>query len=177
MQLARRYDTLNISDIACIQFICFFIYFASSSADFRRNWCPSSRTHRQAFWLTKNRLDPIWESEKLCWFAIESSDIRIYFSLSNSHFRWTIDILGVHGTLYENELFQLQFKFNDRYPFESPEVVFVGPNMWVYLIICISLRLPISNVTWLNFLYNSRPVHPHIYSNGHICLSILSDDW
>jgi len=21
------------------------------------------------------------------------------------------------------------------------------------------------------------PVHPHIYSNGHICLSILADDW
>ena len=21
------------------------------------------------------------------------------------------------------------------------------------------------------------PVHPHIYSNGHICLSILTDDW
>ena len=21
------------------------------------------------------------------------------------------------------------------------------------------------------------PVHPHVYSNGHICLSILTDDW
>ncbi|CAK9797778.1 Ubiquitin-conjugating enzyme E2 W [Anthophora quadrimaculata] len=21
------------------------------------------------------------------------------------------------------------------------------------------------------------PIHPHIYSNGHICLSILTDDW
>jgi ubiquitin-conjugating enzyme E2 W len=23
----------------------------------------------------------------------------------------------------------------------------------------------------------STPVHPHVYSNGHICLSILTDDW
>jgi ubiquitin-conjugating enzyme E2 W len=30
------------------------------------------------------------------------------------------------------------------------QVVFIGPNI---------------------------PVHPHIYSNGHICLSILTEDW
>ena len=27
------------------------------------------------------------------------------------------------------------------------------------------------------FLRPNIPVHPHIYSNGHICLSILTDDW
>uniref|UniRef100_A0A1I8BQD5 UBIQUITIN_CONJUGAT_2 domain-containing protein n=1 Tax=Meloidogyne hapla TaxID=6305 RepID=A0A1I8BQD5_MELHA len=48
------------------------------------------------------------------------------------------------------EIFQLQFKFDDQYPFSSPEVTFIGENI---------------------------PVHPHVYSNGHICLSILSDDW
>ena len=37
----------------------------------------------------------------------------------------------------------------DRYPMESPEVVFIPPS----------------------------PEHPHIYSNGHICLSILYDEW
>ena len=57
---------------------------------------------------------------------------------------------GVSGTLYEGELFQLQFKFTNKYPFDSPEVTFVGSNI---------------------------PVHPHVYSNGHICLSILTDDW
>jgi ubiquitin-conjugating enzyme E2 W len=57
---------------------------------------------------------------------------------------------GAAGTLYENENFVLQFKFSSEYPFDSPQVVFVGGNV---------------------------PVHPHIYSNGHICLSILSDDW
>ncbi|KAI8850646.1 ubiquitin-conjugating enzyme/RWD-like protein, partial [Chytridium lagenaria] len=42
-----------------------------------------------------------------------------------------------------------QFKFGNNYPLESPEVIFI------------------ENV----------PIHPHIYSNGHICLSILYDQW
>lgn len=29
---------------------------------------------------------------------------------------------GVSGTLYEGECFQLQFKFSNKYPFDSPEV-------------------------------------------------------
>jgi ubiquitin-protein ligase len=37
--------------------------------------------------------------------------------------------------------------FSERYPLEPPEVTFVPPS----------------------------PVHPHIYSNGHICLDILYD--
>ena len=27
------------------------------------------------------------------------------------------------------------------------------------------------------FIGSHIPVHPHVYSNGHICLSILTDDW
>ena len=57
---------------------------------------------------------------------------------------------GPVSTLYEGETYRLQFKFGMTYPFDSPEVVFVG---------------------------DSIPVHQHIYSNGHICLSILTDDW
>lgn len=30
---------------------------------------------------------------------------------------------GVAGTLYEGENFQLLFKFNNKYPFDSPEVI------------------------------------------------------
>ncbi|KAG6459587.1 hypothetical protein O3G_MSEX011470 [Manduca sexta] len=63
---------------------------------------------------------------------------------------WTVHMEGVPGTLYEGEKFVLQFKFTSKYPFDSPEVTFVGNNI---------------------------PVHPHVYSNGHICLSILTDDW
>ncbi|GFG40641.1 hypothetical protein Cfor_06678 [Coptotermes formosanus] len=64
--------------------------------------------------------------------------------------QWIINMEGAQGTLYEGEQFQLQFKFSPKYPFDSPEVTFIGPNI---------------------------PVHPHVYSNGHICLSILTEDW
>ncbi|XP_071548767.1 ubiquitin-conjugating enzyme E2 W isoform X4 [Panulirus ornatus] len=63
---------------------------------------------------------------------------------------WVVHMEGASGTLYEGEKFQLQFKFSPKYPFDSPEVIFVGDNI---------------------------PIHPHIYSNGHICLSILTEDW
>lgn len=43
----------------------------------------------------------------------------------------------------------LKFKFSENYPMDAPEVIFT----------------------------NSIPIHPHIYSNGHICLSILYDQW
>uniref|UniRef100_A0A8C6GQV9 Ubiquitin-conjugating enzyme E2 W n=1 Tax=Mus spicilegus TaxID=10103 RepID=A0A8C6GQV9_MUSSI len=63
---------------------------------------------------------------------------------------WIVDMEGAPGTLYEGEKFQLLFKFSSRYPFDSPQVMFTGENI---------------------------PIHPHVYSNGHICLSILTEDW
>ncbi|KAJ2776623.1 hypothetical protein H4R18_005577 [Coemansia javaensis] len=62
---------------------------------------------------------------------------------------WFVDIDGAEKTLYAGERFSLRFRFPATYPFEAPEVVFVG----------------------------KAPVHPHIYSNGHICLSILYTQW
>jgi len=63
---------------------------------------------------------------------------------------WRVALDGPSDTLYDSERFSLSFKFGPKYPFDSPEVVFVGDNI---------------------------PVHPHVYSNGHICLSILTEDW
>ncbi|KAF5747143.1 ubiquitin conjugating enzyme [Tripterygium wilfordii] len=63
--------------------------------------------------------------------------------------RWIIEVNGAPGTLYANETYQLQVDFPDHYPMEAPQVVFVPP----------------------------APLHPHIYSNGHICLDILYDSW
>ena len=39
-----------------------------------------------------------------------------------SHFRWMVDLEGAPGTLYEGQKYQLQFKFGNRYPFDSPQV-------------------------------------------------------
>ncbi|PZC73058.1 hypothetical protein B5X24_HaOG210146 [Helicoverpa armigera] len=36
---------------------------------------------------------------------------------------WTVHMEGVPGTLYEGEKFVLQFKFTNKYPFDSPEAV------------------------------------------------------
>ena len=53
------------------------------------------------------------------------------------------------SSLYPNETYRLFIRFTDEYPFSSPEIKFCLP----------------------------APLHPHIYSNGHICLNILYDDW
>ncbi|KAG8919936.1 hypothetical protein FRC00_010723 [Tulasnella sp. 408] len=51
------------------------------------------------------------------------------------------------------ETFAVEFRFGPRYPIESPAVVFV-----------------------VNDKYKA-PVHPHVYSNGLICASILGNEW
>lgn len=65
---------------------------------------------------------------------------------------WVVGMSGPESApgmpqLYVGEKFQLRIAFTDRYPMEPPEVIFIPPS----------------------------PVHPHIYSNGHICLDILYD--
>lgn len=65
----------------------------------------------------------------------------------------TINLQAPPDTIYKNEQFRLQFKFPPNYPMDSPEVVF------------------------LKTTETKIPVHPHVYSNGHICLSILYDQW
>jgi ubiquitin-protein ligase len=58
--------------------------------------------------------------------------------------RWIIEVIGAPGTLYANDTYQLQVDFPEHYPMESPQVIFLHP----------------------------APLHPHIYSNGHICLGM-----
>eukprot|EP01138_Halocafeteria_seosinensis_P006762 gb/GECG01006915.1/.p1 GENE.gb/GECG01006915.1/~~gb/GECG01006915.1/.p1 ORF type:complete len:153 (+),score=14.67 gb/GECG01006915.1/:1-459(+) len=74
--------------------------------------------------------------------------IQIQPAESNAFF-WYCSIRGAPGTVYEGEEFRLKVEFPSTYPMEPPLVVFLG----------------------------KPPVHPHVYQNGHICLSILYDDW
>ena len=62
---------------------------------------------------------------------------------------WHIIFEGAADSVYQGEVFTLQFRFTDDYPFESPEVMFIG----------------------------TPPEHEHIYSCGFICLSTLDSDW
>jgi len=63
---------------------------------------------------------------------------------------WLLDIRVLdQNPIYLNEIYRLKFRFSASYPIEPPEVVFVKQS-----------DRPI-------------PFHPHIYSNGIICLDLL----
>ncbi|KAF6139572.1 hypothetical protein GIB67_015529 [Kingdonia uniflora] len=62
--------------------------------------------------------------------------------ISKGIWGWIIEVNGASGTLYSNETYQLQVDFPEHHPMETPQVIFIHP----------------------------APSHPHIYSNGHICL-------
>lgn len=67
---------------------------------------------------------------------------------------------------------RVQIKFTDHYPLEPPEVKLLDGHSCSSLV---ALRLnAVSHVSQVMFVPPS-PVHPHIYTNGHICLDILYD--
>jgi ubiquitin-conjugating enzyme E2 W len=58
---------------------------------------------------------------------------------------------GPKGSIYECDgTFTLLFEFSENHPLTCPLVMFVGERI---------------------------PIHPHVYSNGRICLSILGEEW
>lgn len=66
---------------------------------------------------------------------------------------WIFSLSVLGSSVFEGEEFRVRVKFNERYPFECPEVTFVTEAPWY------------------------APEHPHIYTNGHICANILADEW
>jgi len=66
---------------------------------------------------------------------------------------WIISLEVLGETVYQGEVFALRFRFDPTYPIEVPEVTFVNDGTY------------------------APPVHPHVYSNGHICASILGSGW
>jgi len=74
----------------------------------------------------------------------------ITFVSSDSLNEWLMDLQVLdENPLYTNKIFRLKFSFSSNYPIEPPEVVF------------------------LNNPQHEVPMHPHIYSNGIICLDLL----
>lgn len=61
--------------------------------------------------------------------------------------------IATENPLYANQTHLLKIDIGPEYPVDSPLVYFVGSDHYVI------------------------PRHPHIYSNGHICLNVLGKDW
>ncbi|KAJ6096537.1 ubiquitin conjugating enzyme [Penicillium sp. IBT 16267x] len=74
---------------------------------------------------------------------------------SDSLEEWQMDIKVLDDNpLYKDQTYRLKFTFSAKYPIEPPEVQFI--------------TLPPSSDT-----PRAIPMHPHIYSNGIICLDLL----
>ncbi|BDD60832.1 hypothetical protein MAP00_005929 [Monascus purpureus] len=69
---------------------------------------------------------------------------------------WQMDIKVLDDNpLYKGETYRLKFTFSSKYPIEPPEVQFI--------------ECPAASES-----PRPIPIHPHIYSNGIICLDLLS---
>jgi len=66
---------------------------------------------------------------------------------------WYLSLEVLGETVYAGEVFALKFRFDNSYPISSPAVQFVVDDGY------------------------KAPVHPHVYTNGHICASILGNEW
>ena len=96
--------------------------------------------------MAQNRIGQRLAKEARNVVAQEGMQLNIVDEVNNI---WHVTFTMMPGTVYAGETYTLQFKFLGNYPFESPEVIFVG----------------------------QPPQHEHVYSNGYICLSTLSKDW
>jgi ubiquitin-protein ligase len=74
-------------------------------------------------------------------------DKFIYFDKSN-FMELYLMIIGPKGTPYEDGFLFFKIKFSDKYPYEPPSVEFLNKN-------------------------NKVRIHPNLYTNGKVCLSIL----
>lgn len=81
---------------------------------------------------------------------------------------WDMDIQVLDpNPIYLGQTFRLRFTFSSKYPIEPPEVIFLNLNVPAAPS---SSASPASSAAPL---IRPVPMHPHIYSNGVICLDLL----
>ncbi|KAJ7771963.1 ubiquitin-conjugating enzyme/RWD-like protein [Mycena maculata] len=83
----------------------------------------------------------------------EGCPVGILLLQADDFSRWIFSIEVLGDSLYQSEVHTLQFRFDPQYPISSPAVQFVVTDG------------------------KEAPIHPHVYSNGHICASILGNEW
>ncbi|ORY80370.1 ubiquitin-conjugating enzyme/RWD-like protein [Protomyces lactucae-debilis] len=104
-------------------------------------------------------------------------------SSDNAFDVWHMEMQVLNHPLYAGQIFLLRFKFPLSYPIDSPEVVFLpGPRQSNASVPSTaptgSQERPIDldaddKPTAPEPTTYSIPLHPHIYTNGHICLDLL----
>ncbi|KAL3479361.1 putative ubiquitin conjugating enzyme [Aspergillus californicus] len=81
---------------------------------------------------------------------------------------WQMDIKVLdENPLYLNEIYRLKFTFGSKYPIEPPEVQFIQSAAQP------TAQPPATPETTAD-TKRPIPIHPHVYSNGIICLDLLS---
>lgn len=102
---------------------------------------------------------------------------------------WQVDIRVLdENPLYKDEIYRLRFRFGENYPIQAPEVTFlhIPPCTASHPVsstppcqhTTAQADVPISTPAIPAQTARPVPIHPHIYSNGIICLDLLgSDGW
>lgn len=72
----------------------------------------------------------------------------------------------------DTDAYHLRFDITKGYPVDSPRVQFI-----LYELIVLCGDDDFDDDLQIIESVPKIPMHPHVYSNGHICLNLLGEDW
>jgi ubiquitin-conjugating enzyme E2 W len=94
---------------------------------------------------------------------------------------WQMDIKVLDDNpIYKGHTYRLKFTFSNKYPIgTSHSSSLLTPNYMAHLLMSMCLTIEPPEVQFIELPTTSDtprpiPMHPHIYSNGIICLDLLS---